>query len=94
MGCSDDTGSTQPFPPLPPRGPSGAWKTVAMVCVAVLRTSLVCVTWAGPQTCPHPRLPQDPLPLVALGTVAAAFIATAAGGDPATVMSARVSHVL
>lgn len=69
-----------------------AWKTVATVCVAVLRTSLVCVTWAGPQTCPHPRLPQDPLPLVALGTVAAAFIATAAGGDLATVTSARTGR--
>lgn len=69
-----------------------AWKTVAMVCVAVPRTSLVCVTWAGPQICPHPRLPQDPQPLVALGTVAVAFIATAAGGDLATVMSARTGH--
>lgn len=94
VGCSDDSGSTQPFSPLPPHGPSGAWKTVAMVCVAVLRTSLVCVTWVGPQICPHPRLPQDPLPLVALGTVAATFIATAAGGDLATVTSARVSHLL
>lgn len=95
MGCSDDSGSTQPFLPIPPpHGPSGAWKTVATVRVAVPRTSLVCVTWVGPQICPHPRLPQDPLPLVALGTVAATFIATAAGGDLATVMSARVSHLL
>lgn len=83
-----------PSPSPPPAAPSGAWKTVAMVCVAVPRTSLVCVTWAGPQICPHPRLPQDPQPLVALGTVAVAFIATAAGGDLATVMSARVSHLL
>lgn len=65
-----------------------------MVCVAVPRTSLVCVTWVGPQICPHPRLPQDPLPLAALGTVAATFIVTAAGGDLATAMSARVSHLL
>lgn len=28
---------------LPPHDSSGAWKTVATVCVAVPRTSLVCV---------------------------------------------------
>lgn len=93
MGCSDDSGSTQLISPLCLHGPSGAWRTVAMVCVAVPRTSLVCVTWVGPQICPHPRLPQDPLPLVALGTVAATFIVTAAGGDLAIAMSARVSHL-
>lgn len=71
---------------------SGVWKTVAMVCVAVPQTSLVCVTSVGPLICPHPHLPQDPLPHVALGTVAATFTATAAGGDLASVMSARVSH--
>lgn len=69
-----------------------AWKTVATVCVAVPRTSLVCVTWVGPQICHHPHLPQDPLPHAALETVAATFTVTAAGGDLATVMSARTGH--
>lgn len=68
------------------------WKTVAMVCVAVPQTSLVCVTSVGPLICPHPHLPQDPLPHVALGTVAATFTATAAGGDLASVMSARIGR--
>lgn len=63
-----------------------------MVCVAVPRTSLACVTSVGPLICPHPHLPQDPLPHVALETVAATSTATAAGGDLAFVMSARVSH--
>lgn len=94
MGCFDDSGSTQshPHPTPPPHGPSGAWKTVATVCVAVPRTSLACVTWVGPQICHHPHLPQDPLPHAALETVAATFTVIAAGGDLATVMSARVSH--
>lgn len=69
-----------------------AWKIVATVCVAVPQTSLACVTSVGPLICPHPHLPQDPLPHVALETVAATSTATAVGGDLASVMSARIGH--
>lgn len=69
-----------------------AWKTVATVCVAVPRTSLACVTSVGPLICPYPHLLQDPLPHVALETVAVTSIATAAGGDLASVMNARIGH--
>lgn len=82
----------QPFPT--PATPSGAWKTVAMVCAAVPPTSLVCVTWAGRPTCPHPHPPRDPLHPAAPGIAAATSTATVASGDLASVMSARVSGLI
>lgn len=72
-------------------GPSGAWRTVAMVCAVVPPISPACVTWAGHPTCPCPHPPQAPLPPAAPGTVAAASIATAASGALASVTSAKVS---
>lgn len=64
---------------------------MATVCAAAPLTSPACVTWAGRQTCPRPRPPQDPPRPAAPGTAAATSTATAAGGGLASVMSARVS---
>lgn len=63
-----------------------------MVCAVAPRTSLACVTWAGRQTCPCPRPPQDPRPPAAPGTVAATSTATAASGGLASAMSARTGR--
>lgn len=88
--CFGGSRPAQPFPHAC-HTPSGAWRTVAMVCAVAPRTSLACVTWAGRQTCPCLRPPQDPRPPAAPGTVAATSTATAASGGLASAMSARVS---
>lgn len=63
-----------------------------MVYAVDPQTSPVYVTWGGHLTCPHPRLPQGPLPLAAPETVAAISIVTAANGGLASVMSARTGR--
>lgn len=80
-------------PPFPHscHGPSGAWRTAAMVCAVDPLTSPVCVTWAGHRTCPRPRLPRGPPAPAAPETVAATSTAIAESGGLASAMSARVS---